>query len=164
VQANDGRSYVLRILPYRTLDNVIEGAVITFVEITEVIRARVALDKANAMLRLAVVVHDANDAITVQALDGNITAWNPAAERLYGWNEAEALQMNVRQRIPAGLQDSALAQVQQLSQAQALAPFATQRLSKSGQVLNVSLVATALINEAGQIYAIATTERAADGS
>ena len=160
VQANDGKSYVLRILPYRTLDNVIEGAVITFVEITEVIRARVALDKANALLRLAVVVQDANDAITVQTLDGSITAWNPAAERLYGWSEAQALQMNVSQRIPPELLASAQAQMQQLSQSQTLAPFTTQRLNSAGQVLVVSMVATALRNASGQVYAIATTERA----
>ncbi|MHB8950843.1 MAG: PAS domain-containing protein, partial [Rhodoferax sp.] len=40
VQANDGKCYTLRILPYRTLDNVIEGAVITFVENTDAKRAR----------------------------------------------------------------------------------------------------------------------------
>ena len=109
------------------------------------------------------VVRDSHDAITVQTLDGCIIAWNPGAVRLYGWTEAEALQMNVRQRIPTPLQDKALAQVQQLSQARTLAPFTTQRLSKTGQLLEVSLVATALVNESGQVYAIATTERTSDG-
>jgi two-component system, chemotaxis family, CheB/CheR fusion protein len=162
VQTNDGQSYALRILPYRTLDNVIEGAVITFVEETEVKRARDALQKANALLRLAVVVRDAHDAITVQALDGQTIAWNPGAERLYGWTEAEALQMNVRMRIPKVLQEKALAQVRQLSGAQTLAPFSTQRLTKDGRVLDVDLTATALLDETGQMYAIATTERASD--
>ncbi|MDD2919467.1 chemotaxis protein CheB [Rhodoferax sp.] len=159
VQSNDGKCYTLRILPYRTLDNVIEGAVITFVEITEVKRSREALQKANALLRLAVVVRDAHDAITVQGLDGRIIAWNPGAEHLYGWTEAEALQMNVRERIPIELQERALAQVRQLSEAQTLAPFKTRRLTRDGRVLDVALTATALLDEAGQVYAIATTER-----
>lgn len=163
VQTADGKSYTLRILPYRTLDNVIEGVVITFVEVTELKRTREALEKANGLLRLAVVVRDSHDAITVQTLDGRTIAWNPGAVRLYGWTEAEALQMNVRQRIPTPLQDKALAQVQQLSQARTLAPFTTQRLNKTGQLLEVSLVATALVNESGQVYAIATTERTSDG-
>jgi two-component system CheB/CheR fusion protein len=60
----------MRILPYRTLDNVIEGAVITFVDITEIAQTREALRQANELLRLAVVVRDASDAITVQDLDG----------------------------------------------------------------------------------------------
>ncbi|MGB4361968.1 MAG: chemotaxis protein CheB [Rhodoferax sp.] len=162
VQTADGKSYTLRILPYRTLDNVIEGAVVTFVDVTEVRRAREALQKVNALLRLAVVVRDAHDAITVQALDGRIIAWNPGAEQLYGWSEAEALQLNVSDRIPKALQSIALNQVHQLSQAQTLAPFQTQRLTKDGRTLNVSLTATALFDQAGQVDAIATTERASD--
>ena len=35
VQTAEGKWYTMRILPYRTLDNVIEGAVLTFVDITE---------------------------------------------------------------------------------------------------------------------------------
>ncbi|HSN79646.1 MAG TPA: PAS domain-containing protein, partial [Rhodoferax sp.] len=163
VQTNDGKCYVLRIRPYRTLDNVIEGAVITFVEVTEVKRTREALQQASALLRLAVVVRDAHDAITVQTLDGHTIAWNPGAENLYGWTEAEALQMNVSQRIPRALQSIALAQVQQLSQAQTLAPFHTRRLAKDGRVLDVDLTATALLDEAGKVYAIATTERLGAG-
>jgi two-component system, chemotaxis family, CheB/CheR fusion protein len=42
--------YTLRILPYRTLDNVIEGAVITFVDITEMVRIREALRIVNEQL------------------------------------------------------------------------------------------------------------------
>ena len=99
----------MRIQPYRTLDNVIEGAVLTFVDITEVMETREALREANDLLRLAVVVRDAHDAITVQDLDGRILAWNPGAVRMYGWSEAEALTMNVRDRIPEALREDALA-------------------------------------------------------
>jgi len=162
VQTAAGQYFTMRILPYRTLDNVIEGAVITFVEITEIVRTREALRKANEMLRLAVVVRDASDAMTVQDLDGRTIAWNPGAVRLYGWTEEEALAMNVRDRIPTALHDSALAKVRQLSQAETLEPYATQRLTKGGQVVDVSLTSTALVNDAGQMYAIATTERCKD--
>ena len=159
VQSGDGKSFTLRILPYRTLDDVIEGVVITFVDITETVRARDALEKANALLRLAVVVRDAFDAITVQDLDGRITAWNPGAVRLYGWSEAEALTMNARDRIPKALHAKALSRVRELSESAVLAPYHTQRMTKDGRVLNVSLTSTALIDELGDVYAIATTER-----
>ena len=162
VQTRDGKWYTLRILPYRTLDNVIEGVVMTFVDITEVVLAREALRKANASLRLAVVVRDAQDAITVQDLHGRILAWNPGAIRIYGWSEAEALAMNVRDRIPPGLQEDALARARQLSQTQALESYVTQRKTRDGRVVDVRMTATALVNEAGQVYAIATTERPID--
>ncbi len=159
VQTIEDKFYTMRILPYRTLENVIEGAVITFVEITEMVQTREALAKANAMLRLAVVVRDAFDAITVQDLTGKIIAWNPGATRLYGWTEAEALSMNARDRIPQHLQEQALVRIHQLSQAEILEPYQTERLAKNGQTLQVSLTSTALVNEAGEMYAIATTER-----
>ena len=159
VQNVDGRWFMLRILPYRTTDHVIEGAVITFVDITEIVVTREALRKANDGLRLAVVVNDAHDAITVHDLDGRILAWNRGATRLYGWSEAEAMQMNVRNRIPASIQADALANIHQLSQAEVLEPYQTERLTKDGATLKVSLISTALVNEAGKMYAIATTER-----
>ena len=160
VQTTEGHWYTLRIQPYRTTENVIEGAVISFIDIAEIVRSREALAKANDLLRLAVVVRDAFDAITVQDLGGRTIAWNPGAVWLYGWSEAEALQMNVRDRIPAALQDKAIDRLRQLSLAEVLEPYPTQRLSKDGRVINVSLTSTALLDDAGKMYAIATTERA----
>jgi two-component system CheB/CheR fusion protein len=163
VQTAAGPWYTMRMQPYRTLNNVIEGAVITFVDITETVRARDTLRQANELLRLAVVVRDAYDAITVQDLNGRMLAWNPGAVRLYGWSEAEALRMNVRERIPPGLREQALVKVHQLSQAEVLEPYRSQRINQAGQVLEVSMISTALFNEAGHMYAIATTERALPG-
>jgi len=154
VQSAEGRWYTMRIRPYRTLDNVIEGAVITFEDTTELKEAQVALS------RLAVVVHDAHDAVTVQDLEGQILAWNRSAVRMYGWSEAEALTMNIRNLIPEGSRAEALAAVQKLSRAEILEPYHSQRIAKDGGVVKVWITSTALVNNVGQIYAIATTERA----
>jgi two-component system CheB/CheR fusion protein len=51
VSTKDGRSFSMRIQPYRTLDNVIEGAVITFVDVTEMKRATEALRVAQDALK-----------------------------------------------------------------------------------------------------------------
>jgi two-component system CheB/CheR fusion protein len=158
----DGNWFAAIVLPYRTLENMIDGVVITFVDITEIKRAEEALRKANELLRLAVVVRDAHDAITVQDLDGRIIAWNPGAVRMYGWSEAEALAMNVRDRIPKGLHKEALAKVLELSRAEILEPYRTQRITKDGRIVEVWLTATAMVNEVGQMYAMATTERTAE--
>ena len=92
-------------------------------------------------------------------LDGRTIAWNPGAARIYGWSEAEALAMNVRRRIPAEIQKEAIERVRQLADAVTLEPHQTVRLSKDGKRLNVTLTSTALVNEFGRTYAIATTER-----
>ena len=159
VQTTNGAWFQMRIRPYRTIENVIEGVVITFVDVTEMKRIEDHLEKANRHLRLAVVVRDASDAVTVQDLEGRIIAWNPSASRIYGWSEEEALTLNIRQRVPAPLQRECMAQLARLSQAEILEPFPTQRLTKNGQVLSVRVTATALLNELGIVYAIATNER-----
>ncbi len=160
VQTKAGIWYRMRIQPYRTLDNVIEGVVISFVDITEIVQTRNRLQQANELLRLAVVVRDAHDAITVQDLDGRILAWNPGAMRIYGWSEAEALTMNAHDRIPQGQREQEMDKLRQLSRAEILQPYRTQRLTKAGEIVEISMIASALLDKAGQMYAIATTERA----
>jgi len=149
---------------YRNEQGEVVGIFAAARDITERKQAEEALRKANDLLRLAVVVRDAHDAITVQDLEGRTLAWNPGAVRLYGWSEAEALAMNVSDRIPEGCREDALARVHQLSRAEILKPYRTQRLTRDGQVLEVTLISTALVDETGNQYAIATTERPIESS
>ncbi len=160
VKTAEGKCYSLRIQPYNTTNNVIEGAVISFIDITEMEQTREALRLANKQLRLAVVVRDSHDAITVQGLDGIITAWNPAAERMYGWSEVEALEINSLDRIPLELREQELDTLVRLSRAEIPKAHLTQRITKDGKAIKVSIISSALINKAGKLYAIATTERA----
>ncbi|MEI6167603.1 MAG: chemotaxis protein CheB [bacterium] len=159
VLSTDGKWYSMRIRPYRTLTNVIEGAVITFADISA---TKEALKNAEGFRRLAVVMTDAYDAITVQSLDGRILAWNPAATRLYGWSEPEALAMTIHDMVPEHHHEEVLALVNKLSHAEAVKPCRMQRLTKDGRIVTVMITATALVTDAGETYGIATTERAVD--
>ncbi|MGB9939278.1 chemotaxis protein CheB [Methanosarcina sp.] len=159
VQSQKKAWYLLRIRPYRTLENVIKGAVITFTDITEMKRARKILKESEAIRRLAAVVHDASDAITLQDLEGHILAWNPRAESMYGWSEAEAIKMNIGSLVPGGRKEEELATLKKLSRAEVIGPYRTQRLTKDGRIMEVWLTATSLVNEANVIYAISTIER-----
>ena len=138
----------------------ISEIIISFIDITERKRAEEALRKANDLLRLAVVVRDSNDAVILQDLEGRIMAWNPAAVRIYGWSRAEALERNIRDLIPEWLKENESKRVQQLIRNDLLEPYRAERLTKAGTVVEVWLTATALLDEAGQVYAIATSERA----
>jgi two-component system CheB/CheR fusion protein len=164
VRTRTGAWYSLRIRPYRTLDNVIEGAVITFIDITDIALARRALREGETMRRLAVVVRDARDAVMMHDLSGAILAWNPGAERLYGWSEAEALAMNLRDLSPDGEREPVEPLRRDRSQEQGTAPLRATRLCKDGRVMAVLVTAAALVNNAGDVYAVATTERAVEGA
>ncbi len=159
VQTLKDQWYRMRIQPYRTLNNVIEGAVITFSNITEAKVGQESLAKAQALNRLAIVVRDTSDCMTVQDLSGAILAWNPSATKMYGWSEAEALTMNARDFIPKELREEALNKIQKLSQAEILESYRTKRICKDSTVIPVRIISTALVDETGKMYAIATTER-----
>jgi two-component system CheB/CheR fusion protein len=154
VLTTEGKWFMMRIMPYRTLDNVIEGVVITFVDISKIKRMQ------EELRRMAVVVRDANDAIIMRDMNGNILAWNPAAQRMYGWSEVEALKMKISALVTEKFREKFLAITQQLGQAENLEPALIERLTKDGQILTVQVTATALVNETGKVYAITTTERA----
>ncbi|WP_094228780.1 chemotaxis protein CheB [Methanolobus psychrotolerans] len=144
---HDGELYIVRIQPYRTLKNSIEGAVITFMKQTE------------ALNRLATVVRDSGDAITLQDMEGRILAWNPMAEQMYGWSETEALTMNVSRIVPENKKNEALALLKTLVQAEVPKPCRIKRLTKDGRIVDVWMTATPLVNADGKVYSIATTER-----
>jgi two-component system CheB/CheR fusion protein len=164
VKTTEGKFYTLRIQPYRTLTNAIEGAVISFIDITTMVQIREELRQANDLLRLAIVVRDAHDGITVQSLDGRILAWNPGATRMYGWTEAEALQMKVADRVPEPGRAEELAKLARVAGGEIVPTYQSARLTKDGATVEVEVTASTLINAEGQIYAIATTEHLRQGA
>jgi two-component system CheB/CheR fusion protein len=159
VQTDIGAWYLLRTTPYRTSENVVEGAVITFTEVTAIKNAQAALKEATAMRTLAGTVRDARDAIIVHDLDGRIQVWNPGALRMYGFSEAEALGMNIRALSPESRRDEAMDVIQRLSRAEILEPYRAERLTKKGDIVHVTMTATALVDGAGVVYAVSTIER-----
>jgi two-component system, chemotaxis family, CheB/CheR fusion protein len=155
----DSKSYLMRIQPYRTLENVIEGAVISFVDITQMHDIKIKLKELNELSRLAIVVRDSSDAIIVEDLSGKIIAWNPGAEKLYGWSETEAINMQSKNRIPKELQEKDIKKIAELCNSKILQTYKTKRLKKDGSIINIHIVSSALIDKDENTYAITTTER-----
>jgi two-component system CheB/CheR fusion protein len=88
VATRDGHRFVMRIFPYRTLEDHIDGVVITFVDITERKRAEDRWQASEERLRL--LVESASDfAIFTITHDGLIDSWSAGAERVFGYAEGE---------------------------------------------------------------------------
>jgi two-component system CheB/CheR fusion protein len=153
VHTDEDHWYLRRILPYRTRDDRISGVVITFIDVTERMAA-----EAQAR-RLATVLRDSNDAVIVSDLDGRITAWNRGAEHAYGYSEAEALKMNMRDLIPEPHKGSVADIVSRITRGEEIEAFEAPRLTRDGGQLEVWVTLTALKDETGAPIAIARTER-----
>nr|WP_315591879.1 chemotaxis protein CheB [uncultured Cupriavidus sp.] len=94
IQSEAGRWYLMRLLPYRTADDHIDGAVITLIDITDRHQAEAAAREGEQRLRL--VAQSTKDyAIIIQDRAGGIVSWNAGAERIFGYTEAEVLGQDV---------------------------------------------------------------------
>lgn len=90
LRSNDGRYYLMRLLPYRTTEDKIEGAVMTFIDIS---RRREAETKARIGEEWMRLVADSTDDYAIITTDrqGLVTAWNKGAERNFGYAEQDML-------------------------------------------------------------------------
>jgi two-component system CheB/CheR fusion protein len=152
VHDGKGRTYSMRIRPYRTEDNHITGVVIVFFDITD-------LKLMERTRRLATVVEDSNDAITVLGFDGHILAWNPRATEFYGYTEKEALNLDIDAIVPESLMQETLAIIERIQKGKVVKPYETLRQCKNRDKLKVMVTMSLLRDEHKEPRAIATTER-----
>ena len=81
IPAKDGRWFTIRIMPYRTFDDRIDGLVITFINITDFKDVEWRLTKAEKMLTL--LFSSSNDMLIRLSVEGNILDFNPKAEKFF---------------------------------------------------------------------------------
>lgn len=160
VQAVNKGWYVMRIMPYRTSNNVIDGLVLVFSDITALQEAKKKI--AEECQRLAAIVEVSNDAVTMQDFSGNIHIWNKAARSIYGYSEEEALKMNISKIIPDECRNEMESFRNTLRQGSLVPSFTTKRLAQDGRLLRIALTATLLRDENEDPAYIITTERDLD--
>ena len=92
VKSRAGRWYEMRMRPYRTVDDKIDGVVITFVDTTERRLIDEALRASEETLRADQrLVQLSRDPIFIWDFDGGIVFWNRGSEELYGYSSQEAI-------------------------------------------------------------------------
>lgn len=113
----------------------------------------------NELRLLAMVVQNSPDPTTVQDFEGNIISWNHGAEKVYGFSEEEALKINISEIIPEHKREEIAVVVERLKKGKNIDLFDTQRLTKDGRLLDISVTAMLVRDEADRPFAIATNER-----
>ncbi|MER6124158.1 PAS domain S-box protein [Streptomyces sp. NPDC001795] len=88
---------------------------------------------------LAAIVESSQDAILAKTLDGRITYWNAAAQRLYGFTAAEVLGRHVSLLAPLDRQHEITALLDRLREGEKVEHFETLRVTRSGDMLDVDV-------------------------
>ncbi len=145
--------YILRVLPYRTLDNVIDGVVLTFVDITELRRAQKQRDQ------LARIVESSQDAILGKTLEGVVTSWNAGAERMYGYPAHEMIGHPVDVLVPPERRSELAPVFAALRQGQTVEPYETVRVRKDGRRLHVLVTMSPVLSGDGQVMGASAIAR-----
>jgi two-component system, NarL family, sensor histidine kinase UhpB len=96
--------------------------------------------------RLALIVKQTGDAILIHDLDGNISFWNPAAERLFGYAQQDIIGHSAARLAPAEREGELTQNLAAISQRRLIENYDTQRVTRDGRLIDVSLSAAPMID------------------
>ena len=131
--------------PMRNVQGVVIGTINMLVDITDRKQAE------RAMVHLAAIVMSSEDAIISKNLQGIVTSWNGAAERLFGYTADEMIGQPVSRLIPSDLQDEETGILQRIGRGESIEQYETIRVRKDGTVFPISLTVSPLIDLHGRI-------------
>jgi PAS domain S-box-containing protein len=110
-----------------------------------------------ATSRLAAIVESSDDAIVSKTLDGIITSWNQAAEKMYGYSAKEAIGKSVEMLAPPDRPNEVFGILDKIRRGQHVAHHETVRVRKDGQHITVSLTVSPVKDPAGKVVVGAAT-------
>lgn len=109
--------------------------------------------------RLAAIVESSQDAIIGESLDGIVTSWNSAAERLYLYRADEAIGKSITLIVPPEKERELQDVLDRAKRGESSQNLETQRRRKDGTLVQVSLTASAIRNGEGKVVGVSAIVR-----
>src|SRR5579862_3610004 len=151
-QTKDGRrlDISLTVSPIRDAFGTVVGA-------SEIVRDMTTRRRLESLLSL--IVTSSDDAIVSKTLDGIVTSWNPAAERMFGYSADEMIGRSIRTIIPSDRQGEEDFVLDRVRRGQKVEHFETVRQAKDGHLVNISLTVSPIRTTDGEIIGASKTAR-----
>ncbi len=111
------------------------------------------------MARLGAMVQSSHDAIFSATLEGTLVSWNPAAEQLYGYSEAEIIGQHASVLAPPAERGFLAAIIQAIVRGERRENIEARRCRKNGEWFHVSLTFSPIRSLTGEIIGIGTIGR-----
>lgn len=140
--------------------------------VSNIVRDISELSAARAHQRqLAAIVENTDDAIYAEDLDGTITSWNPAAERIYGYRAEQIVGSSVSRLIQPARRGEDFVLIERILNGERVEHFRSRRVRSDGELLDMSLTISPMLDERGAVIGasvigrdVGTRERAPDTS
>src|SRR5690242_1661834 len=120
---------------------------------------RVQASDESRLALLASIVESSDDAIISKTLDGVITSWNPAAERMYGYPAHEVMGQPISMLIPSDKAGEMIGILKRISDGQPVEHYETVRLRKDGGHIPVSLTVSPVHDSDGRVVGASSIAR-----
>jgi PAS domain S-box-containing protein len=113
----------------------------------------------HATQALAAIVESSDDAIISKDLRGNITSWNAAATKLYGFLPEEIIGQSMGRLIPPELQEEEPLILARLCRGETISHYETVRIAKDGRRIDVSLTVSPVRDRHGKVVGVSKIAR-----
>jgi len=148
-----GEDYRVDFVPLKDEAGLIYAALIIALDITDI---KSAEEKS---AKLASIVESSEDAIISKTLDGIITSWNQAAERMFGYTASEIVGQSILRLIPEERQSEEPMIIDKIKKGERVSHFETRRITNEKKVLDVSLTISAIRDSKGEIIGVSKIAR-----
>jgi PAS domain S-box-containing protein len=125
------------------------GVPVRAVGVVRDVTARKIAQEAQA--RLAAIVTSSADAIVGKTLDGIVTSWNKAAERMFGYSASEMIGQSIRRLVPADRQAEEDTILACLARSESIECREMELLAKDGRTFDASITVSPMRDAEGRI-------------
>lgn len=133
------------------------GAVAGCYAMIEDVSGRVELEHATT--RLAAIVDCSNDAIIGKDLEGIVTSWNAAAERLYGYSAEEMIGQPLARILPESRAGEVMEIINRLRRGEEVEHMETVRMARDGSEIHIDLTASPMYDARGELVGVSAIVR-----
>jgi PAS domain S-box-containing protein len=112
-----------------------------------------------ATTRLAAIVASSSDAIIGKTVEGVVTSWNTAAERIFGYSESEMVGRSIYRLIPEHLHQSERDLLDRISRGERVDFEETERIRKDGTRIYIALTVSPIWDSSGRVVGASSIKR-----
>jgi two-component system CheB/CheR fusion protein len=146
IPAKDGRWFSIRIMPYRTSDDRIDGLVITFINLSDLKQVEVKLHEIEQMNSL--LLNSSSDVIIKLSTDWKIEEFNSEAEKFFGKKRGDALNQDYFQMfIPEPVRKQTEKNMKKMLNGGSDSKFKTKVIAAGDKTQVVELSVNVLVND-----------------